>query len=307
MKIKTKQKKENKKMAVNWTVKQVVTDMLLKNESGAEDYGKRFPLATMAIVKLIAGSRDKESVLNFANGLDDGFTMNKMNTRLKAGVPEAAEVGEEPEVKTAPKAKQAPAKKQPAKPAAKATGGKLTCASFDTNKTYTEDELMTATGRELYNITVKKLGQKSKDMADKGKQFWVETILAIQDGEVLTSSADEPEEPANDYESMKIRALYDLCVERKIKIAPKLERAKYIKALEDFDKMEAKKKAAEKSAEKKNAKEDPRPLYQECVKAGIKVPRGKDAQFYKDELAKAQEPEEDSWEDDADDDEGWDF
>lgn len=119
-----------------------------------------------------------------------------------------------------------------------------------------------------------------------------------EDGE---DQADEAEDTADDLENMSTKQLIALCGKRGIKV-PKYGKNKqfYLDALngagdEDTD-------AAEDAEEEEE--EDPVALYKKCKKAGLKVAPKKSAKYYKDQLAKAAQAEEDAdGEDDWDDEE----
>lgn len=106
---------------------------------------------------------------------------------------------------------------------------------------------------------------------------------------------------AEDLENMSTKQLIALCGKRGIKV-PKYGKNKqfYLDALngagdedEDAD------------ADETEEEEDPVALYKKCKKAGLKVAPKKSAKYYKDQLAKAAQAEEDADEedDDWDDDE----
>lgn len=65
----------------------------------------------------------------------------------------------------------------------------------------------------------------------------------------------------------------------------------------------AKAKAEEDDQDEDNEEDDPVALYKKCKKAGIKVAPKKSAKYYKDQLAKAADAEEDTDDDDWDDEE----
>ncbi len=118
----------------------------------------------------------------------------------------------------------------------------------------------------------------------------------IEDGE---DQADEAEDDtaAEDLESMSTKQLIALCDKRGIKV-PKYGKNKqfYLDALngagdEDTDADEA----------EDEEEDDPVALYKKCKKAGLKVAPKKSAKYYKDQLAKAAQAEED-----ADDEDDWD-
>lgn len=111
----------------------------------------------------------------------------------------------------------------------------------------------------------------------------------------------EDDTAAEDLENMSTKQLIALCGKRGIKV-PKYGKNKqfYLDALngagdedEDTD------------AEETEEEEDPVALYKKCKKAGLKVAPKKSAKYYKDQLAKAAQAEEDTDEedDDWDDDE----
>lgn len=116
----------------------------------------------------------------------------------------------------------------------------------------------------------------------------------------------EDDTAAEDLENMSTKQLIALCGKRGIKV-PKYGKNKqfYLDALngagdedEDTD------------AEETEEEEDPVALYKKCKKAGLKVAPKKSAKYYKDQLAKAAQAEEDTDEedDDWDDDEDeWDI
>lgn len=101
---------------------------------------------------------------------------------------------------------------------------------------------------------------------------------------------------AEDLENMSTKQLIALCGKRGIKV-PKYGKNKqfYLDALngagdedEDTD------------AEETEEEEDPVALYKKCKKAGLKVAPKKSAKYYKDQLAKAAQAEEDTDEEDDD-------
>lgn len=107
--------------------------------------------------------------------------------------------------------------------------------------------------------------------------------------------ADEAEDTAEDLENMSTKQLIALCGKRGIKV-PKYGKNKqfYLDALNsagDGDADEA----------EEEEEEDPVALYKKCKKAGLKVAPKKSAKYYKDQLAKAAQAEED-----ADDEDDWD-
>jgi len=116
-----------------------------------------------------------------------------------------------------------------------------------------------------------------------------------EDGE---DQADETDDAAEDLESMSTKQLIALCDKRGIKV-PKYGKNKqfYLDALnsagdEDTD-----------VEETEEEEDDPIALYKKCKKAGLKVAPKKSAKYYKDQLAKAEQAEEDT---DADDEDDWD-
>ena len=111
----------------------------------------------------------------------------------------------------------------------------------------------------------------------------------------------EDDTAAEDLENMSTKQLIALCGKRGIKV-PKYGKNKqfYLDALngagdedEDTD------------VDETEEEEDPVALYKKCKKAGLKVAPKKSAKYYKDQLAKAAQAEEDTDEedDDWDDDE----
>ena len=89
-----KLKGENK-MAKNWTIKEAYEALKSENKAAVMDFGKRFPIATMAVSKLSGAEM-------LMSGLPDHMTMRKLDMALKDGVEPLAD--EEPtEKKEAPK------------------------------------------------------------------------------------------------------------------------------------------------------------------------------------------------------------
>lgn len=109
----------------------------------------------------------------------------------------------------------------------------------------------------------------------------------------------EDDNAAEDLENMSTKQLIALCGKRGIKV-PKYGKNKqfYLDALNGAGDEDA-------DAEETEEEEDPVALYKKCKKAGLKVAPKKSAKYYKDQLAKAAQAEEDTDEedDDWDDDE----
>lgn len=124
----------------------------------------------------------------------------------------------------------------------------------------------------------------------------------IEDGEDQEENAEGGED--QDLNTMTKNELIALCEKKGLKVQ-KHQKPKqyYIDALnsagdEDTD-------AAEDAEEEE---EDPVALYKKCKKAGLKVAPKKSAKYYKDQLAKAEEAEEntddeDDWDDDEEEEE----
>lgn len=106
---------------------------------------------------------------------------------------------------------------------------------------------------------------------------------------------------AEDLENMSTKQLIALCGKRGIKV-PKYGKNKqfYLDALSS-----AGDEDEDADADETEEEEDPVALYKKCKKAGLKVAPKKSAKYYKDQLAKAAQAEEDADEedDDWDDDE----
>ena len=115
-----------------------------------------------------------------------------------------------------------------------------------------------------------------------------------EDGE---DQVDETDDTTEDLESMSTKQLIALCGKRGIKV-PKYGKNKqfYIDTLNSAGDEDADADEAEDAEE-----EDPVALYKKCKKAGLKVAPKKSAKYYKDQLAKAAQAEED-----ADDEDDWD-
>lgn len=122
-----------------------------------------------------------------------------------------------------------------------------------------------------------------------------------EDGEDQADEAGD-DTATEDLENMSTKQLIVLCDKRGIKV-PKYGKNKqfYLDALnsagdEDTD-----------AEETEEEEEDPIALYKKCKKAGLKVAPKKSAKYYKDQLAKAAQAEEDADVDaDADDEDDWD-
>lgn len=125
------------------------------------------------------------------------------------------------------------------------------------------------------------------------------TVRKIEN-ELNNGSAEDADDDTatEDLENMSTKQLIALCGKRGIKV-PKYGKNKqfYLDALnsagdEDTD-----------VEETEEEEEDPIALYKKCKKAGLKVAPKKSAKYYKDQLAKAAQAEEDA---DADDEDDWD-
>lgn len=120
-----------------------------------------------------------------------------------------------------------------------------------------------------------------------------------EDGEDEADEADEAEDTAEDLENMSTKQLIALCGKRGIKV-PKYGKNKqfYLDALNSAGDEDTDADEAEEAEE-----EDPVALYKKCKKAGLKVAPKKSAKYYKDQLAKVTQAEEDT---DTDDEDDWD-
>lgn len=87
-------------MAKNWTVVEALEALKDFNKAAIADFGKRFPLATVALVK--AGV----NVSDFVSGLPEHITMRKIEGNLKADVEEVDFEDADETEDEAPKAKR---------------------------------------------------------------------------------------------------------------------------------------------------------------------------------------------------------
>lgn len=124
-----------------------------------------------------------------------------------------------------------------------------------------------------------------------------ETDEDIDEADVDNATSEEAGD--EDLSSMSTKQLIALCGKRGIKV-PKYGKNKqfYLDALNGS--AEEPKEEPEEVEEEEDDKEKAIKLFKECKKAGIKVPKGKDAKFYQaklDEL-ESEDDEDDDWDED---------
>lgn len=183
-------------MAKNWTVNEALEALKANDKAAIADFGKRFPIATVALVK--AG----EGIELFVSGLPEHVTMRKIESNLKGDVEDVAteeetdvdtEETEEEEVKPAKKEKKAATSEDDKKAAAKAR----------------------REARKAKKAAAAKVEDDTEDEEDE------EPAMA------------EPETPS--YEGMNAVDLFKLCKKRGITAQPKQKANVYVELLKAAD------------------------------------------------------------------------
>ena len=76
-------------MAKNWNMGELVDAIVANDIAGIQDVGRRFPVATTLMAKVVNGDRDAITMLMHA--MPDHLTVRKINSALTDGVEEDAE------------------------------------------------------------------------------------------------------------------------------------------------------------------------------------------------------------------------
>lgn len=76
-------------MAKNWNMGELVDAIVANDIAGIQDVGRRFPVATTLMAKVVNGDRDAIAMLMHA--MPDHLTVRKINSALTDGVEEDAE------------------------------------------------------------------------------------------------------------------------------------------------------------------------------------------------------------------------
>lgn len=76
-------------MAKNWNMGELVDAIVANDIAGIQDVGRRFPVATTLMAKVVNGDRDAIAMLMHA--MPDHLTVRKINSTLTDGVEEDAE------------------------------------------------------------------------------------------------------------------------------------------------------------------------------------------------------------------------
>lgn len=80
-------------MAKNWNMGELVDAIVANDIAGIQDVGRRFPVATTLMAKVVNGDRDAIAMLMHA--MPDHLTVRKINSALTDGVEEDAEDAED--------------------------------------------------------------------------------------------------------------------------------------------------------------------------------------------------------------------
>lgn len=206
------------------------------------------------------------------------------------------------------------AKKETTKASNPSNAEKITEENFDPEKMYTKEQYENTPARTLYNIARRTFDIPRSELG--AKPDMIKALMQAQGSGNVVSKEEpkqEKEEAGTAYDDMKIRALYEECISRGIKVEKKQERKVYVDLLIANDEEQA----AEVEAEEEETTLDydsmtARQLYDECRKRDITCEPKQDKSVYKeileDDDAEADEPEEEeSWGDTAADGEDWDL
>lgn len=271
-------------MAINWTVAEATKDIITNNGSGVQDYGKRFPDATVAIATLIAKA-EKEAG-RVLKALPENYTMNKLNAALKGSTPAADTDDAVEEIEETVKEEKVVGKAKGQKPG---KSGK-----------FTREELEAKGIREL-----REMAGAAGIVKGKSKDDVINNLLSGKKAAADAPATGAKKETkagaktgAKSYDKMTAKQAYDELVARGIPAKLQRPAETYISQLRVYDKM---------VADEDYEKFTPRMMYVLCTNKGIEVETG----LSKDDYLAALEPEEeatDAWEDEAaedDDDEAW--
>ena len=76
-------------MAKNWNMGELVDAIMANDISGIQDVGRRFPVATTLMAKVVNGDRD--AIVMLMHAMPDHLTVRKINSALTDGVEEDTE------------------------------------------------------------------------------------------------------------------------------------------------------------------------------------------------------------------------
>lgn len=203
------------------------------------------------------------------------------------------------------------AKKETAKTSKPSNGEKITEENYNPEEKYTEEQYASVPARALYNIARRVFDIPRSELG--AKPDMIKALMQAQgSGNVVSKEEQKHEEEAGTtYDGMKIRALYEECISRGIKVEKKQERKVYVDLLIANDEEQAAEVEAEEETTLDYDSMTARQLYDECRKRDITCEPKQDKSVYKEILeeddAEADEPdEEEAWgESAADDNEDW--